>query len=264
MAKLVWERSGDVIEIQPINQEVYSYFVENLYRTDQNFYTLPVPHVENLLAELTAHLKSVNHVLQNKFHIQPWSINVLELLDQSQLNQVHKMWVELHLRHPNLPVMIEQTLPGCKYQLHRINKCIHELEQSFDSITCRTPNPTVNFFNTFGETILSFDTYSIRVDYNNLGRSTYNKWLNFDNDLDDKDTNNFKEIYTSITVSLARTCTGSAPKEYIDWAKLHNTKPHGKTLNLAKFDKLDENLLLYRNLFYKNSLITDNYFTLKE
>jgi hypothetical protein len=264
MAKLVWEKSGDIIEIQPINQEVYSYFVENLYNTYQNFYTLPVIDVENFASELKLCLKSVNNVLQNKFHIQLWSANDLEFLDQLQLNHLHKNWVDLHLQYPNLPILLEKILPGSQYKLNRINKCIHKLEESFDSLRCLTPDPTVNFSNPFGENILNFDTSGIRVEYNNLGRSTYNKWLNFDNNMDAKDTNNFNEIYTSITVSLARSCTGSAPKEYIEWTKLHNTKPHGKTLNLAKFDKLDENLLLYRNLFYKNSRVTDNYFTLKE
>jgi hypothetical protein len=264
MAKLVWEKTGDVIDINPVNHEVYAYFVENLNQHNQNFYKLQSLELENQISDLTDHLITVDTFFQTKFNIQRWDLSDIDLLDQCQLNRLHRVWVELHLQYPNIADLSDQINPGMAIQLHKINKGIHKLEESFNWLSCRTPDSTVSFFNPFGTKILNFDTAGIQVDYNNLGRSTYNKWKNFDNQVDSNDTNDFKEMYTSIIVSLAPPATGVAPKEYMSWAKDHNIQPHGSTLNLAQFDKLEENLLKYRKLFYKNSSITDNYFTLKE
>ena len=264
MAKLVWEKTGDTIDIHPVDHAVYGYFVENLNQSDQNRYRLPSLELETLVVELVHDLTTVDTFFQSKFDIETWITSTIDLLDQAQLNHFHRVWAELHLKYPNISVLSDKILPGMNQRLHNINKSIHKLEESFDWLNCQTPTPTVNFSNPFGTQILSFDTASIQIDYNNLGRSTYNKWKNFDSQVHGNDTNDFDQLYSSIILSLKRPATGTIPKEYMDWAKCHNIQPHGNTLTLAQFDKLEENLLTYRKLIYKNSRIAENYFTLKE
>jgi len=264
MAKLVWKKTGDFIDLVPVDPEVYVYFVENLDRTGQNHYSLPEMYLDTLANDLINDLTTVDTFFQSKFDIEPWITHSIDPLDQTQLNHFHRVWVDLHLRYPNVAVLSDKIMPGMAQRLHNINKLIHKLEESFDWLDCKTPSPTTNFPNPFGARILDFGTASIQIDYNNLGRTTYNKWRNFDTDVAGTDTNDFKELYTCIIVSLKRPSRASAPKEYVTWADRHNIQPHGSTLNLAQFDKLEENLLTYRKLIYKNSRITENYFTLKE
>lgn len=264
MAKLVWVITGDEVEIQPVDPQIYEYFVSNLDQNQQNRYRTRSLELARSIAELTNCLTEVGNLLQTKFGINSWSTDSVDLLDQACLNHLHTTWVNLHLQYPGIASLSDKILPGTGDQLYRINKLIHALEESFNLLHFETPEPATNFSNPFGPGILNFDSSGIRVDYNNLGRSTFNKFKNFDDQINGPDLNDFSEIYTSITVSLARPYTGTAPKEYIDWANSHNIQPHGSTLNLAQFDKLEENLLKYRKLFYKNSCITDNYFTLKE
>jgi hypothetical protein len=264
MAKLVWIATGDEIELHPVDPEIYGYFVQNLNQTRQNRYRSQPMELAQSITELTNYLTTVAELFQTKFDIDPWPTPKVDLLDQHCLNLVHKAWVDLHLQYPNIGTLGDKIVTGTRNQLFKINRLIHGIEESFNVLHFETPDPFTNFSNPFGQKILNFDCGGIRIDYNNLGRSTFNKWKNFDDQINGTDVNNFAELYTSITVSLARPYTGTAPKEYLDWASSHNIQPHGSTLNLAQFDKLEENLLKYRQLFYKNSCITDNYFTLKE
>lgn len=263
MAKLIWTTTGDEIDILPVDYKVYEYFVENLNQTQQNCYKTELD-LEQPIAELNNYLTTVNNLFKTKFNIGLLDIDNIDLLNQTHLNSLHQRWVELHLQYPEIENLSEKISPGTKIQLYKINKLIHRLEESFNLINFETPDPNVNFHNPFGPTILNFDSANIRIDYNNLGRSTYNKWQNFDEQFTGVDLNDFKELYTSITVTLTKPTSSTAPKEYTDWAICHNIQPHGSRLNLAIFDKLEENLLKYRKLFYKNSRITSNYFILKE
>jgi hypothetical protein len=264
MAKLVWLSTGDEIEIQPVDQQIYEYFVSNLDQTQQNRYRTQSLKLDQSITELTDYLIAVSKLFQTKFGIDPWPMGNIDLLDQTCLNYIHESWVKLHLQYPGIAELGDKIVPGTRDQLYKINKLVHVLEESFNLLHFETPNPTTNFSNPYGPEILNFNTSGIRIDYNNLGRSTFNKWKNFDDQINNTDVNDFSELYTSITVSLTRPYIGTAPKEYLDWACSHNIQPYGSTLNLARFDKLEENLLKYRKLFYKNSRITHNYFTLKE
>ena len=127
--------------------------------------------------------------------------------------------------------------------------------------TCALP---IYYFmaNPFGTNILQFGIFNIVVDYNNLGRSTWHKWQNDDSDIG-TDLNNFSELYTTLKISVGRTQTWSATPKYQTWCERHNLPCVGNQMPLANFDKLDDNLLQYRQLFYKNSLLENNFITLE-
>jgi hypothetical protein len=116
--------------------------------------------------------------------------------------------------------------------------------------------------NHFGTSILGFDFCNVSIPYNNLGRSTWEKWQN-DDRVDDSDTNNFNEIYTNLKLNVSQVKKISAPYEYQIWCDQHKMPCVGGHIPLANLDKLNDNLLQYRQLFYKNSLIENNFITLE-
>jgi hypothetical protein len=113
----------------------------------------------------------------------------------------------------------------------------------------------------FGSDILDFGVSNINIKFNSLGRSTYNKWKNFDMPTVE-DTNNFDEIYTELDINLAKPYTKTAPAEYVNWANQNKITPIGNNLGLANFYKLEENLTQYRKMFYNNFRLSGNYFIL--
>ena len=159
--------------------------------------------------------------------------------------------------------MFEKHYPESGSKVNRINKLIHWLEEAFDNIRLTTVDTNQNFENIFGSKILSFHVGNILISYNNLGRSTYNKSLNFDDNLGN-DTNDFKSLYTTLKIRISRPVSYQAPPEYVDWCKKNNTLPMGSHVTLANFDNIEENLLLYRQLFYRNQTLDNNFIILKE
>jgi hypothetical protein len=179
--------------------------------------------------------------------------------NQDNLNYLHSQWVKLHQRFPNIDLIADTMFPG---DLAAINKLIHAVEESTQKLEAKTSNPKHTMPNKFGTQILAFGVYNISVAYKNLGRSTWQKWQHNDTTTD-ADHNDFAEIYTTLQLNVGRCATYTAPPEYQSWCSQHNLPCVGSQMPLANFDKLDNNLLQYRQLFYKNSLVENNFITLE-
>jgi hypothetical protein len=264
MAKLFWTVTGDEIVINPTKPEVYSYYIDQLNHHLINQFNTPVFNVDVDVKTLRECLVDISNILKKKFKITCLEIDNLNWCDQKCLNYLHKEWVDLHVKYPTLSNLCEQLEPGSADKFYKINKSIHKLEELFNHMSIQTTNTGINFPNKFGESVLMFGKTNIMIDFNNLGRTLYNKWVNFDNNVYSNDVNNFKELYTLLTVNLSKPITLTAPPEYVIWAKDQNLKPAGNNFGLANFDKLEENLLQYRQLFVKNSQVEKNYITLKD
>lgn len=258
MPKLRWTQTHDVIELVAIDHRVYEYFVEQINSRNINQYTVSDLRYASLSQELQQRFKRIQSFVRTKLHLEDFDIE-LDTSNQDDLNRLHSRWVNLHQQHPNIAVLTEKVLPG---DLAAINKLIHAIEESTMSIEAKTLDSNFKMSNVFGTDILGFGTYNISVCYNNLGRSTWQKWQHADATLD-SDLNNFDDIYTTLSFKVIPTETKSVPKEYQDWCLKHNLPCVGGQMPLANFDKLEENLLKYRQLFYKNSLIENNFITLE-
>jgi hypothetical protein len=261
MPKLTWSSTGDEIDLIPYNSDLYYYFVDNLNLCQLNQYRSGRLDLD--LDELPKLIDNIGKVFTEKFKIDFLKISNT-VFDQQELNRLHKEWIELHIKYPNLHQILTSINPELSSQLNRINTIIHTVEEFFDKLVFNTQDSNKNFQNIFGAEVLTFETVNVFIKFNNLGRSTYNKWLNFDDNAVDIDTNDFNEIYTQLAVTFKRPSGFVAPDEYQTWARQHGTCPFGRTLALANFDNLQTNLLKYREMFYKNLQIENNYFTLKE
>lgn len=254
MSKLVWSLTGDEINLVPCNNELYEYFVAQLESHDINRYVAPHLDHSDLFACLDESLSVVNRLLTDKFKISTFDIQAPNWHDQTQLNYLHRSWVILHQQHPNISSVCESVKEGSSKHFYMLNKLIHSAEEKFDEFTLI--NDTDSFTNIFDYDLTTVGTTGLMINYNNLGRSTFGKWINFDSKDIEIDTNNFKEIYTELTMSLSRPRTYTVPKEY------NNNHLLGDKIGLANFDKLEENLLNYRQLVYKNFRLASNFIEL--
>ena len=254
MHKLVWSSTGDEISLIPCNIDLYQYFVEQLNLLDRNRYiSMHIDHTD-LFAQLNESLSVVNRLLKEKFKIFCFDIPDPNWHDQRLLNQLHREWVTLYQTHPQISTICESIESGSSFHFYQLNKSIHSAEQQFDSFTLI--NDIASFENIFDKDLTMQGVAGLSINYNNLGRSTFNKWINFDTAITDSDTNNFKEIYTELTMSLARPRVYGVPKEF------GQQRLQGDRIGLANFDRLEDNLLNYRQLVYKNFRLESNFIEL--
>jgi hypothetical protein len=258
MPRLRWTQTHDVIELAVVDHSVYEYFVEQLNTNALNQYTVSDLGYASLSQELQQRVDRIRSFVQRRLYLTDFDIE-LDPSNQDDLNRLHIQWVKLHQQFPNIATVADNVLPG---DLAAINKLIHAIEESTLNFEAVSLNPYHIIPNPFGPTILDFGIYNISIAYNNLGRSSWQKWQNNDTTID-TDLNNFLELYTTLRLNVGRSETRETPTQYQTWCNQHGLPCVGSQMPLANFDKLDENLLQYRQLFYKNSLIENNFITLE-
>jgi hypothetical protein len=262
MAKLIWTVTGDELPLIPCNDALYEYFVNQLETNDINRYTCARMSIEESVNNLEQSLQEINPVLVSKFNITDLIVDNPNWLNQTLLNDLHRAWVKLHVRYPSIESLCEQIKVGSANHFYQINKMLHSLEQEFNDV--KLTNQLRFFPNIFDEDITSFGNTNLTINFNNLGRTTLNKWVNFDTVVDDVDTNDFGELWTELTLNLSRSYHCSAPSEYVTWANEHGKRPSGEKIGLANVYRLEENLSRYRELLYTNSRIPQNTITLRK
>jgi hypothetical protein len=258
MPRLRWTQTHDVIELAVIDHGVYEYFVEQLNSRALNQYTVSNLRYASLSQELQQRFDRIQSFVQSRLHLTDFDVE-FDPGNQDDLNRLHSQWVKLHQRFPNISAVADRVFPG---DLNAINQLIHAIEESTLNLDAVSPDPDYSMLNRFGTGILGFGVYNISIAYNNLGRSTWQKWQNNDTTID-TDLNNFSELYTTLRLHVTQHQTHGPPAEYQKWCNQHGLPCVGNRMPLANFDKLDENLLQYRQLFYKNSLIENNFITLE-
>lgn len=258
MAQLIWSVTGDTIPLDPVDCDVYNYFVAELNRNNLNCYTMPDLGLVPLSVELQTKVQLVNNLLQSKLRISAFDFD-LDPTNQAHLNTLHRQWVKVHQQFPHIGQLLDTQIPGV---FDRINKVIHAIEDltAIFEITSKQPNHIIA--NPFRSEILQYGVYNVSISYNNLGRHSYNKWLNGDI-IHDTDTNNFAEFYTTLMIKVLPTINQTAPIEYQQWCSRYQLPCHGNQMALANFDNAEENLLQYKQMFYNNSTIENNFITLE-
>jgi hypothetical protein len=253
--KLIWEKTGDSIEIIPANISLAELYINSCQNQNQNLFQIKNKFsIENKLIELTEKL-SVIIPLLTRIKINDFNFfNVA--FDQCNLNLLHQRWVELHIKYPNIKILLGKMNLDAPAAFDRINKLIHEIEQAFR--VNLYSEPFLPIPNTLGTDILNFDKANIQIEFNNLGRTTHNKWLNFDNSVNLNDRNDYLEFYGEIKLNLDRTFSTMPELDYLIWCQQRNIKATGAYLNLGNFANLEQNLTQYRSLFVKNFNDIDN------
>ena len=189
MPRLRWTQTHDVIELAVIDHGVYEYFVEQLNAHALNQYTMSDLGYVSLSQELQQRFDRIQSFVHDRLHLTDFDIEV-DPSNQDDLNHLHSQWVKLHQRFLNIATVADSVFPG---DLKAINKLIHAIEESTLNLEAVSSDPNYIMPNIFGIDILGFGVYNISIAYNNLGRSTWQKWQNNDTTVD-TDLNNFSEF----------------------------------------------------------------------
>lgn len=258
MPKLRWTATHDVIELSVIDRSVYDYFVGQLNAKSINNYTVSNLDVASLSKDLVECFGNIKTLLQNKLRIDAFDFD-LDPSQQQHLNQLHQEWVKLHQRYPNIELLTDRHFPDA---MNKLNRLVHRIEKQYGSI--KLVSADVDYFmpNPFGTDKLCAGWFNLCIDYNNLGRSSFEKWL-VDDRTNDTDLNNFQEFYTTLNVSIMPTLQIDTPKSYQSWCEQNSIPCVNNKMPLANFDNIENNMLKYKQMFYKNSLVSNNFIILE-
>lgn len=287
---LTFENTQDSIPFETVsNEELFTFFVNKINREGKNSFAVPVigKEVNKRLTDLHWAISKTNEVLyalaKTNFDQKE---NLYSYLDQSLLNKLHADWVrsqkvdvdidqlrfsvnhdesklgnQLHDLYPDdirvVKLAQAMTKLGYLFPYEEVNLSIHRLESCFsrrnleflaDSkwevfdnpcyATMITNNNVVNFF--FG--------------YTYVGRQCYDKFCNFDLDLDNDDHYNFEQLEVAFHVNLQQPETIAFSPEFLEWANRKNIKPVSMQIPIANAVDLCNNIQKYREILVRNSL----------
>ena len=103
-----------------------------------------------------------------------------------------------------------------------------------------------------------FGVWQVELHYQNLGRSNYEKWQNYDTNIIDTDTNNFTDIGGMVNFNIGHPVVNHPPLNYVEYCQQQNINPYGNKLPIGNF-KISITEL--RHIFYKNVNIENNTIT---
>ena len=123
MPKLCWTQTGDAIELEVLNRDVYDYFIEKLNSQSLNRYTVTNFEYASLSQELQHCFGRIQKFIRDRLCLTDFDFD-LDTSDQDDLNHLHRQWVKLHQRYPNISKLTDPTLPR---DIAHINELIHAI-----------------------------------------------------------------------------------------------------------------------------------------
>jgi hypothetical protein len=222
--KLIFTSTGDYITIIQDNTEFVEFWHNSINSDGVNSFVIKDQSHILPIDELTNTLAEVNTVL-DKFNINDLTNIDNDWFNQHNLNVLHERWVKLQHHYPTIIQILSKFPDSMLQKFNNINLLIHEIEQTFTCIYENQIRPGIIWQtkNLFGASILKSGMWNVELHYQNLGRSLYDKWINFDNNIFDEDTNNFTHIGGRVIINVGRPYTVSLPNEYVDYCNKHNT-----------------------------------------
>jgi hypothetical protein len=257
--KIIWNSTGDFLNLDPTHQELAEYWINALNHDNKNnFHLSSTKFNPAWLSDLRQHLTIINQHLTTKLKNNSFECFInADLLDQQTLNQLHRTWVGVLENYPMVPALLKKIDPDSALHWDQINKKLHYIEKE---IIC-SYHSFANFWevdNIFGPQILNFNRAHIRLKFSQKGRSTFNKWLNQDFNINDTDTNNYFQIGAEVNINLNREIIQLPPTNYVDFCQETNIEVVGANLNLANFNNYELKLTEIRHILIRNILHENN------
>lgn len=253
--KLVWTSTGDTLSIGVEDSKVIDYWFGQIKLSDANSFQLIHSGIPNShqFDELRTNLEFVNNILA-KFKIDPLMDHTADWVNQDNLNLLHEKWVKLHHKHKIIELLSKFPNDAVR-KFNDINSLIHKIESPAQVSYINDTKTVWQTTNPFNPDILKFGRWQVELHYQNLGRSTYEKWANFDNNLVDTDTNNFTQLGGEVCFNLGRPYSTPAPYEYVKFCYDNDVKPYGNKLPIGNFN---ESITTIKHVFIKNVGIENN------
>jgi hypothetical protein len=278
--KIIFENSGDEILFDAINAEVVEYYIDSINTINMNKFGLKQQFVtQQLIEKLQTAVSTVNKFLYKFLDGKLDEFSELDYLDQNILNRYHAQFVQAHSKtfliqtlrnHKDFDIatageslheMLPDEIPKIHFgellqklnltnQFGEINLAVHAIEDSFNFLF--KTDHWIEFHNPFPKSLITNTTANFRLSFNHLGRTLYNKYRTFDNELIHNDENSYDQLLGFVGIHLTKAETIPLSKEYIEWCRFHNREPIGDFLNIGNIPDLDNHLTRYRQLLYKN------------
>ena len=289
--EIVFEQTGDTIPFVSLNDQILEFYVNYLTVQNLNSFELSSPRTALGMSEKICALD--NSIKQNNTWMEILldrtvkPMQDLEYLNQDLLNQYHADWVDsqdivydidakrkqhchtglaeqIHdlfpdsIRYPKIGTVLQHL--GYSDAYDKINLDIHSIESMFNRLKYQVKNQNwVSVKNPFLHQGLSHNTSNLRLAFNHLGRTLYDKFLSQDNTLACGDENNYHELLGFVELSLGRPESIDMSAEYIEWCESNRRAPLGVNLNFGNIPNLDKHLTDYRIVIYRNSLKNNSF-----
>lgn len=295
--QLVFDNSGDFIPFEVYaNHELFEFFVDRLNSTQRNVWTNNKAfstEVDKKITHLHWAVSKTNEVLYSLTgKVFEKHENLLDYLDQNYLNRLHCEWShsqdvivnvdelkqninpdiaklgwQLHDLYPDdfredLTGAILSTL-GYLYPYEQVNKGLHKVEELFkdsELLTFVSGNRYDKIDNPFDTFYAQNDVSNFSFDYTFVGRQYYDKWVNYDTDLNNDDHYNYQYLEHTFNVSLSKPQTHPFSKEFLAWCEEKNVSPIGTKIPIANINDLETNLNSYCQILYRNIKNDNNLF----
>lgn len=291
---LTFENTNDSIVFKAINPDVVEYYIQQLNQRSINLFSCSRSdngeYIKNRLTALHNSIEANNVLLDQLFDRKFPTYSSNEYLDQRHLNQLHVDWAKSQswvydvdkkrkqFDNSGLAEQLYQMYPennkfpklnGVLLNLGKLKEFdlindpnIHELEQAFNRIRFAAEVDWIEFKNPFPKSYATNDVCNFFFPFCHLGRSLFNKFVNYDDNLEFDDENTFDELLKFVEISLSRPQAIPYSAEFTEWCHKHGREPAGILIPLGNIPDLSTNLKGYRTMML-NNLLQKNKFTLK-
>lgn len=270
--RLTWSETGDDFVVIPVYPEFTEWFVNastqncNQWKshTDdsllKDFHTdSSLPDNHQLINKLVHNINAVNQFLA-KLKIQQINIEK-DYFDQQCLNATHKEWIQVIRNVPDIDKLIYKLDPELCKKFHDINNLVHNIETNFHFKMLTSEYWRVD--NKFVDHKWKTNDYcNISLPYNDFGKSSYDKWINNDDNPNDFELSNHKTVSGRINISLNYPYVREYSNSFIQYCKKHNIEPVPKTLPIANVRDMDD-LAKARQIMENNIHKPDNFLFLE-
>jgi len=258
LGKLIWECSGDEILFSPTFPDLLHYYVEQLDQSHKNSFKCSYSKEPlQLLSILQKNIQNVfRHSKKIPMEITDWTG---DLYDQNYLNKLHCEWVKTGVKFPKLPLLL-RSLDNSDDDFRNINTNLHKLEKSFFYRFVNWENDPHQVKNIFGNSISDFSRANLMLGFDNLGRSSWDKYRNWDNNVNYMDTDNFEMLSGVVELNLEKPMQRTPPKEYVEWCQHFNVPVVGKSICFGNIVNLEHTLTDIRKILVRNNNEQSNRF----
>jgi hypothetical protein len=257
--KLVFTKSGDIIKLHTDNPDLLMYYIDSVNVSKRNNFTIYCKNFLDNLVYLKECILQIDEYFVNKFKFTHFTeFKDVPLHNQKVLNRLHMVWVKFQLQNPNITNLLYKIDQNLLVRFGDINNIVHDIESKKFKICNFDSYKMWSCENILGKNIINFNNYNVKIEFNNLGRSTYDKWKHNDNNIYDSDTNDYTLLSGELTLSTSKPYTQSAPLNYTKYCTSHNLSVIGNTIGLGNFVE-DVNVvqdILYRNIKNGSDSIT--------
>jgi hypothetical protein len=286
---LVFAQSGDVIPFESLNDTILEFYIDYLNTHNLNEFVSKHSQLGNVISQrvsaLNDNIREVNEWIEVLLDKKIKTGSEYDYLNQDILNAYHADWVgsqsvqfdiDAKRRQYDCQGLVEQVhdsypddirfpmVGDVMDKLERreiydnININIHNIEGSFDNIKYKVKNQNwVQIKNPFLHQGLSQNIANLKISFNHLGRTLYDKFLHQDTQYQDENT--YNELLGFVDLNLLPPENIQMSTEYEDWCKKQGRSPLGNNLNLGNIVDLDKRLTDYRIIIYRNLLTSDSF-----